>query len=221
MAMGETIVAAVAGVSGAGIGALAALLVQRAKRRDDADAAATAAKNVQRELQLDLRATARAAARAWLTSAERVISDLENGRTAEAQRHEEVLEAELKELTTALYRFTGREYPMVPDQLLRQPLTEHVTNVSHSLRAAFHRRTEARLPPGEEEQLLTDVRVTYEALNRYLVEGIEVSDQIRAKMATEPAEVDVAAVARLLARPEVDEAVLAALLAELQENRDE
>ncbi|MFD3948016.1 hypothetical protein [Streptomyces sp. NPDC058579] len=186
MAMGETIVAAVSGVSGAGIGALAALLVQRAKRRDDADAAEIAVNRAQGEVQLEIRATARATARAWLTCADRVISDLEHGRTPEAQRSEELLEAELKELTTALYRFTGREHallpiaPPSPESPRRPSLPERATDVSHRLREAVHGGTDASLSRGEAEAVRTEVRLTYDAINHYLVGNLRISSSISA-----------------------------------------
>ncbi|MER6350115.1 hypothetical protein ACWC10_36880 [Streptomyces sp. NPDC001595] len=195
MAMLETILATISGLGGAGIGAASTLLVQRAKRRDDAAAAALAAdraaeaareaaereaarsreaaKAAESELTLEILATARVAARAWLIASERAIVDLQRGRAANPEPYDHQLQAELKEFTSALYRLAGRQLPYGGDATHAlhgtPPLVEQLSETSQRLRDVLHTSTEVRPPQNELDDIRRSAVQTFYTANTFLI----------------------------------------------------
>ncbi|MEV5551522.1 hypothetical protein AB0L35_36245 [Streptomyces sp. NPDC052309] len=182
MAMVETILATVTGLGGAGLGATGALLVQRAKRRDDAAAAERAAWRAGEELTLEIIATARAAARAWLRTAERAIDDLRHGRTVDIDRYDEQMQAASTDFISALYRLAGRR---LPDTRLTgssaspqgpfdsRPLADVLTETSQRMRNTLYRSTEAPLSEPELDDTLGQIQTTYWSINTFLIRNTE------------------------------------------------
>ncbi|MFD7026459.1 hypothetical protein ACFWAR_00245 [Streptomyces sp. NPDC059917] len=170
MAMGEAILATISGLGGAGFGVAGALWVQRAKRRDDAAAAAVAADRAERVLLLEIVATARVAVRAWWTNAQRILADLEAGRAVNAQQYEEEVRVELKEFTTALYRLSGRGQP--DDATLgpyQRPLADVLTESARHIVDAAHRHAEGAVGSEEVAALATAGRETHRKIAAHLV----------------------------------------------------
>ncbi|MCD2469531.1 hypothetical protein MBT42_39130 [Streptomyces sp. MBT42] len=153
MAMLDTILATATGLGAAGLGAAGALLVQRAKRRDDAAAVKQAAEQAEKTLTLEIIATARASARAWLAIAERAVDDLKHGRMGNAERYDEQMHAVSQEFTSALYRLAGRLRPHDEIRNYRGPsfnswpFVDQLGEVTQILRGAVHRSTEVLPAP--------------------------------------------------------------------------
>jgi hypothetical protein len=176
MAMGEAVLAMISGLGGAGIGVLGAVWVQGTKRRDDAIAAALANSRVDQALVLETVATARVALRTWWTNAQRVLADLDAGREVNAKQYQEEVQAELKELTTALYRLAGRSWHphdarLDPHQLPRADL---LTETAHRIIDATHRRALGAVAAEEVAVLATEARETHRVIAAYLVKTTEV-----------------------------------------------
>ncbi|MEV7521730.1 hypothetical protein [Streptomyces sp. NPDC091371] len=174
MAMAETILATISGLGGAGLGAAGALLVQRAKHRDDATAAAVAADRADDALTLEIIATARVAARAWLTISQHVIADLQNGRAVDAQRYDDQLQAEYKEFTSALYRLGGR-LPTTRQSSgpVSGPLADQLSESTQRIRDALYGSTGTAVLHAELAELRSQVSTAYSAVNTFLVRGTE------------------------------------------------
>ncbi|MFB7356020.1 hypothetical protein [Streptomyces gardneri] len=194
MAMAETIVAAVSGLGGAGIGVMGVLLAQRAKRRDDAAAATVAAKRAQQttqlaaersesEVTLEIVATARVSVRSWLTFMQQVLMDLEQGRGVDAQQFDVQLQEELKAFTSALYRLAGRP-PLSPahDQreVYHQPFVDMITRISHSIRDVVVRQPQTPITTLEGARLRDDAQSSRDQINGFLLTVTEVRIQPRA-----------------------------------------
>ncbi|MGW1116903.1 hypothetical protein ACWD5B_07310 [Streptomyces tanashiensis] len=173
MAMLETILATVSGLGGAGLGVGGALLVQRAKRRDDTELAESSARRdaaraeatarrAEEQLTLEILATARVAARGWLIAAERAINDLQHCQTVDAERNDEQIQAELKEFTTALYRVPPRWTPngWLGGSPVSRPLVEQLSEMSLLLRNVLHSSQPART---ELESTLSRARTLHQA----------------------------------------------------------
>ncbi|MEW5536656.1 hypothetical protein AB1339_03150 [Streptomyces cyaneofuscatus] len=111
MAMGEAWIGLLGAMGGAGIGATGTLLVQRAKRRDDAVLARAVERHAEDVLHLETLATARARLRAWWVTVEGLGAALEAGRPVDLQQYQSQLEIELKEFATALYRIPAHAVP--------------------------------------------------------------------------------------------------------------
>ncbi|MFG2334301.1 hypothetical protein ACGFMM_32520 [Streptomyces sp. NPDC048604] len=182
MAMLETILATVTGQGGAGLGAAGALVMQRAKRRDDAAAAERDAWRAGEELTLEIIATARAAAKAWLSTSERVIDDLRHGRAVDVDRYDEQTEAASTEFISALYRLAGRR---LPDTRLTgssttpvgpfdsRPLADMLSETSHRIRNTLHRSAEAPIPDPELDDTLSQTQTAYWNINTFLIRNTE------------------------------------------------
>ncbi|MHA5049906.1 hypothetical protein [Streptomyces sp. SD15] len=221
MAMLETILATVSGLGGASLGAASTLLVQRARRRDDAAAATLAAersaqaareaaereashareaaeceatraieaylreseradetrKAAESAITLEMLATARVAARVWLITAERAISDLQQGHAADPERYDEQLQAELKEFTSTLYRLATRDLRYLGNSTRGQQdnraLVELLSETSQHLRDALRINADARLPRNELDDLFRKARDAFQTTNAFLVGNTE------------------------------------------------
>ncbi|MGW8364547.1 hypothetical protein ACWGK1_28785 [Streptomyces wedmorensis] len=183
MAMLETILATASGLGGAGLGAVGALLVQRAKRRDDTELAESAARRdtelaeaatrrAEEQLTLEVLATARIAARGWLIAAERAINDLQHRQTVDADRYDEQIQAELKEFTAALYRVPGRWTPSgwLGGSPVSRPLVEQLSEMSLHLRNVLYSSQPAR---AELESTLSRARALHQEINTLLIGNTE------------------------------------------------
>ncbi|MFF6778981.1 hypothetical protein ACFY8W_36270 [Streptomyces sp. NPDC012637] len=190
MAMLETILATVSGLGGAGLGAAGAILVQRAKRRDDAEAAQAAAARAERDLTLEIVATARAAARGWLTITRRVIADLSAARTVNFDMYEEQETQRYTELTSALYRLAGQPEEFQPTRGDSPPLASQVEEASQLVRDLVHRAIQTPTATDEVAEVHSAVDAAFANVNDYLVKSTElatdrdVSPEFRAKMAS-------------------------------------
>ncbi|WP_369276027.1 hypothetical protein AB5J55_44385 [Streptomyces sp. R11] len=186
--MWETILATVSGLGGAGLGAAGALLVQRAKRRDDAVAAEAeagrakaAATEAYNEVTLEIIATARVAARVWLMTSERVIADLQQGRPVDSERYDEQLQAELKEFTATLYRCMVRrahrdgmrlQTPLLRPGVRNRPFVDELSETSQRIRDALHHDADTQIQTALAD-IQTHVRTTYDRINTFLIQSTE------------------------------------------------
>ncbi|WP_426361678.1 hypothetical protein [Streptomyces sp. E-08] len=183
MAMLETILATVSGLGGAGLGAAGALLVQRAKRRDDATATRTASEQAEQARTLETIATARVAARAWLTAAQYMAADLQNGRLEEARRYVDQLESAYGEFVSALYRVPAHRIPQsttLPAVTIPRPwspaepasaprpFADELAEVSQLFREAFHQRTQPQMQQADLDDLQAQARSIYQRVTMYM-----------------------------------------------------
>ncbi|MFC9955989.1 hypothetical protein ACFVIB_01265 [Streptomyces nigra] len=182
MAMLETILTTVSGLGGAGLGAAGALLVQRAKGRDDAATARAAADQAEQARVLETIATARVAARSWLTAAQYMTADLQSGRLEQAQRYADQLESSYAEFCSALYRMPIRQVqrtsavtrptPNLPNPaeqpILTRPLADELADISQRFRNAFHQSAQAQISQADLEGLEAQARATYRNVTFYM-----------------------------------------------------
>ncbi|MFF9428415.1 hypothetical protein [Streptomyces sp. NPDC014746] len=183
MVMLEAILATVTGLGGAGLGAAGALLVQRAKRRDDASAARTGVEQAEQARTLETIATARVAARAWLTAAQYMAADLQNGRIEEARRYAEQLESAYGEFVSALYRMPAHQLPRstAPRPVNRpqpwrfaepssaeRPFADELAEVSQLFREAFHQRAQPQMQQADLDSLQAQARAIYQRVTLYM-----------------------------------------------------
>lgn len=177
MAMGETIVAAVSGISGAGIGAFAALRVQRAKRRDDAEAVSAAQQRADTELTLEILATARAAARAWFLFVEQTLAGLEGGRSRPSDLELMVqVRNEVQACADPLYRLAGRpKLPYEKDERAADhpPFVDSLTEISNEVLRLVVRHAETPATSYELQALSSRALVLRRNISDFLIKMTE------------------------------------------------
>lgn len=182
MAMAEAVLAMISGLGGAGIGVGGALWAQRVKSRDDRAAADTAARlsrqaeqaaahraraQQREELAGEIVATARFGARSWWTSVQRILGDLQAGRSVDARAYDDQLQLEILEFSSAMYRFAATgSYADTPGL---RPLVDLLTETGHQIRNAVYISAEGGTPAQTYSELLESARDTYRQMNAYLV----------------------------------------------------